>query len=66
VGNPNDDWHVETAGDEDIWHWGSAVKLVHKETGWVLHSHDKQYWENHQEVTCFKGRDDNDWWELSF
>ncbi|MDQ3705956.1 MAG: TIR domain-containing protein [Chloroflexota bacterium] len=67
VGNSGDNWRLEEiAGGEDIWHWDSAVKLVHEETGWVLHSHDNQYWENHHEVTCFSERDDNDWWELSF
>jgi hypothetical protein len=65
-GNSGDNWQVEEIdGDEEVWQWGSIVKLAHEETGLVLHSHDEQYRDDHYEVTCSKGRDNNDWWKLS-
>jgi dolichyl-phosphate-mannose--protein O-mannosyl transferase len=44
--------------------YGIPLKLKHKNTGNVLHSHKIAYGtgSRQQEVTAFNGRDDNDWW----
>jgi TIR domain/MIR domain len=66
IGDFNDNWRVEEIdGGGQVWRWSSAVKLAHEATGWVLHSHKNEYRGGQQEVTCFSGRDNNDWWLLS-
>ena len=44
--------------------YGARIKMRHVETGCRLHSHPHYYPEgsNQQQVTCFEGSDDNDWW----
>jgi len=44
--------------------YGSTIKLQHIKTGARLHSHDSLYPDGskQQQVTCFHGSDDNDWW----
>ena len=44
--------------------YGQKIKMRHVETGCRLHSHPHNYPEgsNQQQVTCFEGSDDNDWW----
>ena len=48
---------------------GSRLRLIHVDTGKALHSHAGKYLtgftENQQEVTCFGGRDENDFWEIA-
>ncbi len=65
VGNFNDNWIVEVDGGER-WYMSKRVRLIHAKTRCTLHSHAGQshseYTTGQQEVTCFAGRDDNDWW----
>lgn len=65
VGDFNDNWIVEVDGG-GRWHMSKRVRLIHAETRCALHSHAGQshpeYTTGQQEVTCFAGRDDNDWW----
>jgi len=44
--------------------YGSTIKLQHIKTGARLHSHGSNYpgGSRQQQVTCFHGSDDNDWW----
>jgi dolichyl-phosphate-mannose--protein O-mannosyl transferase len=66
IGNTEDNWRVaELAGGGSVWHWGSAVKLSHEQSGWFLRSHSKYHSQDHQEVTCYHERDNAEWWELS-
>lgn len=69
-GDDNDNWKVEIEGGGE---WNVSrrqrVRLIHVNTNYALHSH--QGWSSptltagQQEVTCFGGRDDNDWWVLT-
>lgn len=66
VGDVNDDWRVEVE-DRGVWTERAKVRLVHLQTGRVLHSHaghalpDWGY--GQQEITCFDGRNDDDLWQ---
>ena len=44
--------------------YGAKVKLQHVSSGHRLHSHPHKYpgGSKQQQVTCFGGEDDNDWW----
>eukprot|EP00966_Prymnesium_polylepis_P237499 5492871-Prymnesium_polylepis.1 len=44
--------------------YGARIKLQHSSTGCRLHSHGSRYptGSKQQQVTCFAGEDDNDWW----
>ena len=58
-GDENDNWLVVYSGDK--------LRLVHAMTGKRLHSHgtDLPDWGfGQQEVTCFEGEDDNDYWQV--
>lgn len=46
--------------------YGTAIKLQHVKTGARLHSHALKYpaGSKQQQVTCFSGADDNDWWRV--
>jgi hypothetical protein len=48
--------------------YGSNVKIAHRDTGHVLHSHAINYSHSgsskQQQVTCFGALDDNDWWRI--
>jgi endonuclease/exonuclease/phosphatase family metal-dependent hydrolase len=67
-GDGNDDWRVEVKND-DYLSLGGMVKFVHGATNVALHSHygfnHPQWTQGQQEVTGFRGRDDNDWWYVS-
>jgi dolichyl-phosphate-mannose--protein O-mannosyl transferase len=65
-GDSNDNWRVEVEGG-GIWTNRKRIKLIHIETGHALHSHPgvSEYTAGQQEVTCYKERDDNDWWIAS-
>lgn len=68
IGDWNDDWRVEVDGGGP-WTLDKRVKLIHVPTNHALHSHagfsHPQWTMGQQEVTCFSGRDDNDWWYLT-
>lgn len=51
-------------GNPYVISYGAPIKLKHRKTGQVLHSHEINYMggSRQQEVTCYGGRDDNDWW----
>lgn len=67
IGDSNDNWRVEveSAGP---WMAGPRARLIHANTNHALHSHEgffhPEWTMGQQEVTCFPGRDDNDWWLL--
>ncbi|NMO17876.1 hypothetical protein HPC49_23415 [Pyxidicoccus fallax] len=67
VGDGNDNWRVEVEGG-GAWTGGKRVRLIHVATNHALHSHfghSHQEWtRGQQEVTCYEGRDDNDWWSV--
>ena len=48
--------------------YGRTIKAVHRNTGRTLHSHPINYSHpnssKQQQVTCFGGLDDNDWWRI--
>jgi MIR domain len=48
--------------------YGRTIKAVHGNTGRTLHSHAINYSHpnssKQQQVTCFGGLDDNDWWRI--
>lgn len=66
AGDANDNWRVEMAGHD--WRAGGRLRLIHEATNRTLHSHSghahSAWTAGQQEVTCFDGRDDNDWWSL--
>eukprot|EP00040_Diaphanoeca_grandis_P002136 m.20635 g.20635 ORF g.20635 m.20635 type:complete len:417 (+) comp13029_c0_seq1:84-1334(+) len=47
-------------------HYGEHVRLQHCSTGHRLHSHNINYpnGSRQQQVTCFNGKDDNDWFKF--
>jgi dolichyl-phosphate-mannose--protein O-mannosyl transferase len=65
IGDTNDNWRIEVEGEGE-WQITKRVRLIHVNTGQALHSHAGAYHDSfptgQQEVTCFSGRDDNDWW----
>lgn len=67
VGDENDNWQVEVEGG-GIWGTSQRLRLIHVNTNYALHSHQgfshPEWTMGQQEVTCFPGRDDNDWWNL--
>ena len=67
VGDANDNWRVEVEG-RGIWFSKKKIRLIHLDTGLALHSHENhsksEYTAFQQEVTCFDGRDDNDFWKI--
>eukprot|EP00039_Didymoeca_costata_P018721 m.334681 g.334681 ORF g.334681 m.334681 type:complete len:515 (+) comp17411_c0_seq1:134-1678(+) len=65
AGDSNDNWRVETNGSHAL-KQGEPFKLIHCATGFALHSHNLKYrFINHNEVTCFGGRDQNDYWKVT-
>ncbi len=52
----------------DTVQYGKLLKISHLWTGLTLHSHALNYGHGRssgqQQVTCFKGSDDNDWWRI--
>ena len=56
-GDANDLFRIE-------WYPQGKLRLIHISTNCALHSHDIKYksFPRQQEVTCFSGRDDNDFW----
>lgn len=68
IGDDNDNWRVEIEGGGSL-DSNKRVRLIHVNTNYALHSHfghsHPQWTMNQQEVTCFGGRDNNDWWSLS-
>ena len=62
VGDDNDTWQVQLS-EGRRWRSGVRLRLTHVNTGKALHSHPSEYTPSQQEVTCFGGRDDNDYWE---
>lgn len=67
-GDENDNWRVEVEGGGP-WTFGKRARLIHVLSGHALHSHagysHPQWTMGQQEVTCYAGRDDNDWWYLT-
>ncbi|QSQ20792.1 endonuclease/exonuclease/phosphatase family protein [Pyxidicoccus parkwayensis] len=67
VGDGNDNWRVEVEGG-GAWTGGKRVRLIHVGTNYALHSHHgfkhPDWTRNQQEVTCYNGRDENDWWSV--
>ena len=60
LGDTNCNWRLEFSG--------GFIKLIHVNTGKNLHSHNLNYplWgHRQQEVTCFGGNDNNDFWEFT-
>jgi dolichyl-phosphate-mannose--protein O-mannosyl transferase len=66
IGDDNDNWQVQLS-DGHRWRNGVQLRLTHVNTRKALHSHGgvshPEYTAGQQEVTCFGGRDDNDYWE---
>lgn len=60
VCDSNDNWRIEIEGGGD-WGFQKRVRLIHANTNKALHSHVHPF-ANGQEVTCYNGRDENDWW----
>jgi len=71
LGDTNDNWRVEIEGVEPggIWKYPQRLRLIHVNTGYALHSHagysHPEWTLGQQEVTCYSGRSDDDWWALS-
>jgi hypothetical protein len=67
IGDTSDNWRVQTDGGK-YWRKGFRVKLIHNATGRPLHSHQGHILKmdalEAQEVTCFPGTDDNDYWRV--
>lgn len=67
IGDGGDNWRVEVEGG-GAWTGGTRVRLIHLDTNHALHSHaghsHTTYTAGQQEVTCYSGRDDNDWWSV--
>jgi hypothetical protein len=67
IGDSNDNWRVEVEGG-GVWTAGKRLRLIHVNTDHALHSHagwsHPEWTAGQQEVTCFEGRDGNDWWSL--
>jgi dolichyl-phosphate-mannose--protein O-mannosyl transferase len=64
VHDPDDNWKIEVEGGGE-WFYNKRIKLIHVNTNNTLHSHNSTkppLLEGNQEVTCYSGRDDNDWW----
>lgn len=68
TGDTGDNWRIEIEGG-GIWSSSKRIKLIHVNTNYSLHSHagfsHPNWTANQQEVTCYGGRDDNDWWKLT-
>jgi len=67
IGDTNDNWTIEMeVGDGELWVEGIKVRLIHHETGAALHSHNgfklPDYGFYQQKVTCYKERNQDDWW----
>jgi len=60
----NDNFRVEIQAP--VVTQGAQMRLIHVATNHALHSHGSKFFapigKEVQEVTCFNGRDDNDWW----
>jgi hypothetical protein len=59
----NDDWRLELA-TPGAWTKWDRIRLIHTATNHTLHSHPNALSSGEQEVTCFDGRDDNDYWKI--
>ncbi len=68
-GDDNDNWRVEVEGGGEWTVLINRVRLIHVNTNTALHSHEgwasPDLTTGQQEVTCYGGRDDNDWWMLT-
>ena len=68
IGDANDNWKVDIKSG-GYWLEGTRARLIHQQTGAALHSHAgaslPEWGFNQQEVTCFEGRDRNDWWRTA-
>lgn len=68
VGDANDNWRVEVDG-KGTWFEKRKIRLIHLDTNNALHSHagysHPDFTAGQQEVTCFAGRDTNDFWIIS-
>lgn len=66
-GDKNDHWRVELKLG-GLWYERIHLRLIHVESSHALHSHyghsDPEQTSGHQEITCYSGRDDNDWWRV--
>lgn len=71
IGDFNDNWRIEIEHGtiRPIWQKKAKIRFIHVDTNHALHSHhghsSYEYTADQQEVTCFPGRDDNDWWIIS-
>lgn len=67
IGDANDNWQVEVDG-KGIWFEKKRIRLIHLDTNNALHSHSghshPDFTAGQQEVTCFAGRDNNDFWVI--
>ena len=64
VGDPDDNWRVDVENG-GMWTEKKRVRLIHINTNHSLHSHfegGSDFINKQQEVTAFKGRDENDFW----
>jgi dolichyl-phosphate-mannose--protein O-mannosyl transferase len=68
AGDGNDDWRLEIEGG-GTWEPGKRLRLIHVASNHALHSHagwsHPDWTTGQQEVTCLRGRDDNELWILS-
>lgn len=67
IGDSNDNWRVDevSRGGDGVINNGFTVKLNHINTRSELHSHGGYWFQNgKQEVTCFGGRDSNDYFTV--
>ncbi len=68
VGDTNDNWKVDIENG-GVWLQGVKVRLIHQNTGAMLHSHAgynlPEIGYHQQEVTCFERRNLDDWWRAA-
>jgi len=68
IGDTNDNWKIDIENGGD-WLPGVRVRLIHQNTGAALHSHAgynmSEVGYHQQEVTCFGGRNADDWWRAA-
>jgi hypothetical protein len=64
VSDIDSNWRIEDVEAGTILKKGVKIKLVHDQTNYVLRSHAIMYSKDFQEVTAYKYRSGNDWWEI--
>jgi hypothetical protein len=66
-GDNNDNWWVEVP-NEEAWTTANQIRLIHTTTDHALHSHvnasHAEFTSGEQEVTCFKKRNADDFWQV--